>query len=199
MIDIKFVKGMWTGIDGNELPADLELVPIDLQHAVAKFDDRGQLVEQRVITPGEKFPRLVGLDTASLNGEPHRPWLKQYTAHLLNLETMDRYIYPTVSTGGFEAISELLRATDRKCRQNEPGSYTRVVLRDLPLGPGLYPRVWLRDVEARRHLSYGAIRFPHFEIKGWVFLDDGGGKSKKRLRPMGPITSVKPTPELVAV
>jgi hypothetical protein len=158
---IKFSnEAAWIDTNGEELPAGLELVVVDIIRAVVKFVDQ-QLVDKRVLAPGEFFPDLSALNDTTPkeewsegpDGKPRGPWQKQHILYLLNLDTMDRFSYPTSTVGGSIAIRELVDKTNwmRKLR-----------------GPDLYPRITLGDVFM--NTKFGGRQRPHFEIKGWVQL-----------------------------
>ena len=124
-------------------------------------------VETRILEPGEKFPDIEALNEAAPksewhegpDGKMHGPWQIQQILYLLNLDTMDRFTFPTGTVGGFIAIRELVDKTTwmRKLR-----------------GPNVYPRVALRDLFM--NTKYGGRQRPHFEVKGWVQLGSDGSR-----------------------
>ena len=185
---VKFTNdAAWIDTNDDELPAELELVVVDVLRVVTKFVDQ-KLVEQRILAPGEMYPDIEALNAATPksewstgpSGEPRGPWQKQHVLYLLNLETMDRYTYPTGTTGGAIATRELVDKTNwvRRLR-----------------GPNLYPRVALRDVFM--NTKFGGRQRPHFEIKGWVQLGDDGAKAlpTPAPTPLPPMPGVKEMPE----
>ena len=151
-------EAAWIDRNDDELPADLELAAVDVLRIVQKWIDQ-KPVETRILEPGEKFPDIEALNEAAPksewhegpDGKMHGPWQIQQIVYLLNLETMDRFTYPTGTTGGFIAIRELVDKTTwmRKLR-----------------GPNVYPRVALRDLFM--NTRFGGRQRPHFEVKGWV-------------------------------
>jgi hypothetical protein len=185
---VKFANdATWIDTNDDKLPANLELVVIDVKRVSQKWIDQ-KPVETRELEPGEKFPDVEALNEAApkdewheADGKMHGPWQNQHIVYLLNFETMDRYSYPTGTVGGSIAIRELVDKTNwmRKLR-----------------GSGIYPRVALRDVFM--HTRWGGRQRPYFEIKGWVQL---GGDDKiaalpaPKPTPLPPIPGVKEVPE----
>jgi hypothetical protein len=178
---IKFTNtAAWIDTNDNELPTNLETVVIDIIRAIVKFVDQ-QLVDYRVLAPHERFPDIKALNDAAPkdewsegpNGEMQGPWRKQSIVYLLNLETMDRYSYPTGTVGGSIAIRELVDKTNwtRKLR-----------------GSNTYPRIALRDVFM--NTRFGGRQRPHFEIRGWVQLG-GDEQSVTALPAPKPLPGVK--------
>jgi hypothetical protein len=179
---IKFSNtAAWIDTNDNELPAGLELVVIDVIRVVQKWIDQ-QPVETRILAPGEKFPDIEALNEAAPkdewhegpDGKMHGPWQAQHILYLLNLETMDRYSYPTGTVGGSIAIRELVDKTNWMRRLR---------------GPAVFPRVALRDVFM--NTRFGGRQRPHFEIKGWVQL---GGDEKIAALPTPKPTPLPPMP-----
>jgi hypothetical protein len=93
------------------------------------------------------------------NDKPQGPWQNEYVVYLLNLKTMDRFSYPTSTTGGGIAVRDLRDKT----------MWVRKVRR-----AHLYPVVTLSDVFMKTR--FGGRQRPHFEIKSWIDL--GGGDEK---------------------
>jgi hypothetical protein len=182
---IKFTnEATWIDRDDNELPADLTLAAVDVLRITQKWIDQ-KPVETRILEPGEKFPDIEALNEAAPksewhegpDGKMHGPHQIQQILYELNLETMDRYTYPTGTTGGFIAIRELVDKTNwmRKLR-----------------GPNVYPRIALRDLFM--NTRFGGRQRPHFEVKGWVQLGgDGGAKTLPAPQPasLPPMQGVK--------
>jgi hypothetical protein len=75
----------------------------------------------------------------------------------LNGETMDRYTFPTGTTGGAIAVRDLVDRTNWMRRFR---------------GPGVFPIVSLTDVFMRTR--FGGRQRPHFDIKRWVTLGEDG-------------------------
>jgi hypothetical protein len=161
---VKFTnETTWVTRDGEELPHDLELVAVDIGRVVQKWVDQ-QPVETRILEPGEKFPDLKELNDntprsewgVDLNGNPRGPWQAQHIVYLLNPATMDRYSFPTGTTGGAICVRELVDKTNWMRRFR---------------GAHVYPVVALSD--RFMNTKFGGRQRPHFLIKRWVDLDGG--------------------------
>jgi hypothetical protein len=151
-------EATWTNRDEDELADDLELVVVDLARVVQKWIDQ-RPVETRILEPGEKFPDIEELNQRAPrsewsdgpNSKPRGPWQAQYVLYLLNLETMDRFTFPTGTVGGQIAVREVVDKIKwmRKLR-----------------GANVYPVVTLSDTFMPTR--FGGRQRPHFEIKRWV-------------------------------
>ena len=162
---VKFTnEAMWVASDDEELPAELELIVVDIGRVVQKWKS-GQPIETIVLAPGAKFPDVNELNAAvpqteweeGPDGKPRGPWQAQFVVYLLNGETMDRYTFPTGTTGGAIAVRDLVDRTNWMRRFR---------------GPGVFPIVFLTDVFMRTR--FGGRQRPHFDIKRWVKLGDDG-------------------------
>jgi len=162
---IKFTnEATWVSSDGDELPSGLELIVVDIGRVVQRWKD-GQPIETIVLAPGAKFPDVNKLNAAvpqteweeGPDGKPRGPWQAQFIVYLLNGQTMDRYTYPTGTTGGAIAVRDLVDRTNWMRRFR---------------GPGVFPIVSLTDVFMRTR--FGGRQRPHFDIKRWVKLGDDG-------------------------
>jgi hypothetical protein len=158
---LKFAnEATWVTRDGDELPPDLELVAVDVGRVVQKWIDQ-RPVETIVLEPHQKFPDVQELNektprdewSEGPDGQPRGPWQSQHITYLLNIETMDRYSFPTGTVGGSIAVRELVDRTKwtRKFR-----------------GSNLYPVVTLGDVHM--NTRFGGRQRPCFVIKRWVNL-----------------------------
>ena len=125
----------------------------------------GQPIETILLAPGQKYPDVNELNAAvpqeeweeGPDGKPRGPYQAQFIVYLLNGETMDRYTFPTGTTGGSIAVRDLVDRTNWMRRFR---------------GPDVFPVVALADVFMRTR--FGGRQRPHFDIKRWVkFGDDG--------------------------
>jgi hypothetical protein len=158
-------EAKWTTRDDEELPPDLELVAVDIARIVQKWLGE-KPVETRILNPGEKFPDIDALNeqaprsewTEGPDGKLRGPWQAQHVVYLLNIDTMDRYSFPTGTVGGSIAVRELVDKTKwmRKFR-----------------GDQVYPVVALSDTFM--NTRFGGRQRPAFIIKRWVGL--GGEKA----------------------
>lgn len=105
---IKFTNEVtWVMRDGEEVSPDLELIAVDILRVVQKWIDK-KPVETRVLAPGEKVPDIKALNEAApkaeygtdFNGAPQGPYQFQYVTYFLDPLTMDRFTYPTGTSGG---------------------------------------------------------------------------------------------------
>ena len=177
---VKFTnEGRWELRDGEDLSASVELVAVDIARVVQKWVNQ-QPVETRIPAAGEKFPYITELNeqvpksewAEGPDGKPRGPWQSQHIVYLLNPETMDRFTYPTGTTGGAIAVRDLVDKTNwmRKFR-----------------GAHVYPVVTLADTFMKTR--FGGRQRPHFLIKRWVGL---GGAEDKALPAPTPTAPVQP-------
>jgi hypothetical protein len=162
---VKFTnEAEWTTRDGDPLPADLEPVIVDVARVVQRWEDQ-QPVETIILEPHQLFPNIDGMNSKvpkeergeGLDGKPRGPWQAQHIVYWLDLNTMDKYTFPTGTNGGRRAIRDL---RDKL-----------VWMRKLR-GANVYPVVTLSDTFMPT--QFGGRQRPHFVIKRWVNLDDGG-------------------------
>jgi hypothetical protein len=168
---VKFTnEAMWVTRDGAELPADLELVAVDVGRVVQKWQDQ-QPVETIILQPHQKFPDIGEMNKKTPREEwvegpdkkPRGPWQAQHILYLVDLATMDKYTFPTGTTGGRIAIRDL---RDKL-----------VWIRRLR-GPNVYPIILLADTFMRTRWAGpgGGRQRPHFKIIRWVRLGGEGGE-----------------------
>jgi hypothetical protein len=197
---VKFTnESTWITRSGEELPPDLELIAVDIGRVVQKWKDQ-QPVETIVLEPGQKFPNIEELNNKTPRSEwtegPDKkdkklrgPWQAQHIIYLLNAATMDRYSFPTGTTGGAIATRDLVDKTKWMRRFR---------------GQHVYPVVTLSDTFM--NTRFGGRQRPHFLIKRWVDL---GADEKALPAPEPPssppaaaqealehvVTDEKPTPD----
>jgi hypothetical protein len=164
---LKFTnEATWVTRDDDELPSDLELVAVDVGRVVQKWED-GRPVETIVLEPNQKFPDIEEMNekipredwVEGPDGQLRGPWQAQHTLYLLDPETMDKYTFPTGTTGGGIAIREL---RDKL-----------VWIRRLR-GQNVYPVVTLSDTFMKTR--FGGRQRPHFKIVKWTRLGGEGGE-----------------------
>jgi hypothetical protein len=183
---VKFTnEAKWVARDGEELPPDLELVPVGVARVVQKWIDQ-EPVETVSLAAGQRFPDLDELNdqapkdewSEDFNGNPRGPWQKQSLVYLLDLQTMEKFTYATGTTGGGIAVRDLVERTNwmRKFR-----------------GANVYPIVTLTDVHMRTR--FGGRQRPHFNIVRWVVFSDDGSVSAAPDSPQlaAPKTVTEPT------
>ena len=164
---IKFTNEYtWVMRDGEELPENLELCPVDVLRVVQKWHDQ-QPIETIILEPHQKFPDIKRMNEEAPkeelvegpDGKMRGPYQAQHIVYLLDLETMDKYTFPTGTNGGRRAVRELRNKL--------------VWMRKLR-GANVYPVVTLSDTFMPT--QFGGRQRPHFIVKRWVRLGGEGGE-----------------------
>jgi hypothetical protein len=163
---VKFSNdGKWVDRNGDEIPGDLEVCVAEVVRLVQKWIDQ-KPVETIILEPHQKFPDIEELNEKApreewreYQGKLQGPWQAQHLLRWVNLETMDKYTYPTATIGGTIAIRDL-RDRILLIRRLKGGDVYAVVT----LG-----RVWWNT-------SRGGRWRPQFIVKRWVRLGAGGGE-----------------------
>jgi hypothetical protein len=158
---LKFTnQATWEFQDGEEVPADFEAVVVDIQRRVVKWPvEQGPPLEVITLAPGEKFPDVEKMNEAcpreewrtDMNGNPKGPWDAQHVIVMINFDTMTHYFFPTATTGGHIASSELAKAVKWRRRL---------------VGAAVYPIVKLADTYMPA--GYGGRQRPNFAIQRWI-------------------------------
>jgi hypothetical protein len=159
-------EAAWVTRDGDELPAGLELVAVDVGRVVQKWQDQ-QPVETIVLQPHQKFPDVEEMNekvpkkewVEGPNGNMRGPWQAQHILYLLDPKTMDKYTFPTGTTGGRIAVRDLIDKTMWMRRLRGPNVYAVVLLSDTFM-----------------NTKWGGRQRPHFEIARWVSLGSESGQ-----------------------
>jgi hypothetical protein len=171
---VKFsAEGQWVDREGNEISGELELVAADVIRLVQKWQDQ-KPVETIILQPHQKFPDVEAMNEAVPRDEweegpagLHGPWQAQHLLYLVNLETMDKYSFPSSTIGGRVAIRDLRDRIMWMRRLKGSDVYPVVVL----------GRSWMNT-------KYGGRWRPTFIIKRWVRL----GGSQAEALPPSPVT-----------
>jgi hypothetical protein len=181
-------EATWVTRDGDELPTDLELVAVDVGRVVQKWQDQ-QPIETIVLEPHQKFPDIEEMNAKvpredwveGPDGHPRGPWQAQHILYLLDPKTMDKYTFPTGTTGGRIAVGELR---------------DKLMWMRRLRGPNVYPAVTLSDAYMRTR--FGGRQRPHFKIVRWVRFGGEGGAVEALPPPLSMTTtqqaSLSPTP-----
>jgi hypothetical protein len=172
---VKFsAEGLWVDREGNEIPGELELVAADVIRLVQKWQDQ-KPVETIILQPHQKFPDIEAMNEAIPRDEWEEgpaglrgPYQAQHLLYLVNLETMDKYSFPSSTIGGRIAIRDLR---------------DRIMWMRRLKGSDVYPVVTLG--RSWMNTKYGGRWRPMFIIKRWVRL--GGGEAEAL--PSSPVTS----------
>jgi hypothetical protein len=161
---VKFTNdAIWATKAGDEIPASLELVAIDVVRLVMKWKpDKDELPDRQVLEPGQKFPDLKKLNEETPksewvkgpDGQLRGPWQSQHLVYLLDLKTMSKFTYTTGGTvGGAIAVHDLV---------------DRVKMMRRFRGSNVYAEVNLSDTFM--NTRFGGRQRPHFLIKKWITL-----------------------------
>ena len=172
--------------DDEEIASDLELIAADVVRVVQRWED-GKPIETCILEPGEKFPDIKALNDAvpredwseGPDGHPRGPWQAQHILYLVDPVTMDRYSYPTGTTGGGIAIRELV---------------DKITLMRMTRGPNLYAVVTLSDTFMKT--KWGGRQRPHFNIVKWTRL---GAQAGEEVAALPAPTTPAPAATLVPV
>jgi hypothetical protein len=170
---VKFTnEAEWTTRDGNTLATSLELVAVDVGRVVQKWQDQ-QPVETIILEPHQKFPDIEKMNEETPkeewvegpDGQLRGPWQGQHILYLLDPQTMDKYTFPTGTTGGRIAVRDLR---------------DKIMWMRRMRGPNVYPVVVLADTFFPTR--FGGRQRPHFKIMRWVRLG-GEGETVEALPP----------------
>jgi hypothetical protein len=179
-------EAMWVTRDGDELPAGLELVAVDVGRVVQKWQDQ-QPVETIVLQPHQKFPDIEEMNekvpkeewVEGPDGNMRGPWQAQHILYLLDPKTMDKYTFPTGTTGGRIAIRELVDKTTWMRRLRGPNVYAVVLLTDTFM-----------------NTKWGGRQRPHFKIVRWVGSEGGQVEALPPPSPLPTAAQTTAQPEL---
>jgi hypothetical protein len=169
---IKFTnQATWELRDGEEMPPDLELIAVDILRIVQKWIDQ-KPVETRILAPGEKIPDVKALNAEcpksewhkDLNGQEQGPWQFQYVTYFLDPATMDRFTFPTATTGGSVCARDLADRV-KWMRRFRPGVFAVVTLADTFM-----------------NTQYGGRQRPHYIVKRWVQMGEAAPAMSARHR-----------------
>jgi hypothetical protein len=157
---IKFTNDYtWVTRDGEKVSPGLELVAVDIIRVVQKWENKRPVGTPRILGPGEKIPDIKALNEAcpksewgtDPNGKPQGPYQLQYVLYLINLATMDRYTYPTNTTGGGICAHDFV---------------DKVKLMRQFRGEHVFAVLTLSDIFM--NTRFGGRQRPHLLIKRWV-------------------------------
>jgi hypothetical protein len=155
----------WLSGDDEPVSPDLVLCPLKVRRVYQKWVDQSP-VETHFLEDGEKCPDLDAMNaecpksewSKDFSGNPRGPWQFQNLLRLTNLQSMEKYTYPTNTVGGNIAIDELKDAV--KTRRLLGGSES------------IYPLVKLTSTHM--NTRFGGRERPKFEIVSWIGFGPGG-------------------------
>jgi hypothetical protein len=159
-------EGTWVNGDGKEIPPHREVVVVNTARVLQKWIDQAPVHgTTRFLAPGERTPDVDQLNeecprsewTEDFSGKPQGPWQLQNVVYMVELQTMQKFTFPTRTVGGGICVGELKDAV-RMMRQFR--------------GPGIYPVV----SPAAKHMNtrFGGRQRPHLEIKRWISFGPDG-------------------------
>ena len=176
-------EGNWVTGEGELVSTDREVVVVRLTKVLQKWIDQMPVRDAtRFLVLGEQVdvealndecPQSEWIE--DLNGKPRGPWQLQQVAYLVDMQTMEKFTFPTGTVGGGIAIGELKDAVKlmRKFR-----------------GPGVYPVVSVSTKPMKTQFSPRPRPRPHFEIKRWIsFGPEGAALPPASLPSLQPLAS----------
>jgi hypothetical protein len=156
----------WVDSNDEEVPRNREHIVVDRVRVLQEWGaDQTPVGEPRFLEPTEKWPDVETLNNAEPkskwregpDGKLRGPWACQWVIYLLDPLTLDKFSYPTNTTGGHIAVGELSNRIKDMRRLR---------------GEHVYPVVTLGDTFM--NTRFGGRQRPHFEVKRWIKL---GGES----------------------
>jgi hypothetical protein len=161
----------WNTKDDAELPADLELLVVNILRVVQKWQD--QIPVETIVLPTHKNLNIDKMNEAvphkewvkGPDGKLRGPWQRQFLMYLLDPKTMTRFTWATGTIGGGIAVRELEQRIGDKA---------------LFLEADVKPIVKLSDCHFPT--QFGDRRRPHLIVTGWKEMG-GEGVAAKPLLP----------------
>jgi hypothetical protein len=181
-------EATWVTRDDDEIPTDIvNLVVVDVARVVQRWES-GRPIKTIILEPHQNFPDIEMMNeevpreqwVEGPDGHPRGPWQAQHILYLVDLETLEKYTYPTGTAGGVIAVGELVEKL--------------VWMRRLK-GPNVYPAVVLTDTFMKTR--FGGRQRPYFKIVRWVRL--GGEGDAAEALPPPPTTPAAQAVPLVPV
>jgi hypothetical protein len=162
---VKFTnEATWETDDGEEIDENREFIAVDIARVVQRWHDQ-KPAETIILAPHQKFPDVAKLNAdvpreewvEGPDGNPRGPWQAQHVLYLLDPTTLDRFSFPTGTTGGAIATRDLTDKVKwmRKFR-----------------GENVFAVVSLSDVFM--NTRFGGRQRPHFEVRRWVRFGNEG-------------------------
>ena len=154
----------WTA-DDEVFPEARELVVIDTARVVQKWVDK-MPDECIFVEPSHKWPNIAKLNegcpksewSEDFNGKPQGPWQRQRVVYFVDLNTMEKFTWPSGTVGADICLCEF-RERVRMMRQFR--------------GARVFAVVTLGD--AYMHTRYGGRQRPDLKIQRWITLGADGG------------------------
>jgi hypothetical protein len=111
-------EAVWIDAAKQPLPANLELIVVNIGRNVTKWGKDNMPIETIVLAPNEKFPALKAKNEACPKsewrerfGKLEGPWQAQHVVYMLDPTTMNKYSWPASTTGGHICVRDLVEKT----------------------------------------------------------------------------------------
>src|SRR6516165_6585134 len=148
----------WVDNNDETMLRDRELIMVDRVRVLQKWIDQ-MPVETRFLEPNEKWPNTKAMNEVAPrsewregpSGEPQGPWSCQWIIYLVDPLTLDKFTYPTNTTGGHIAVGDISDRIKNMRRFR---------------GEHVYPVITLSDTFM--NTRFGGRQRPHFEVKRWI-------------------------------
>jgi hypothetical protein len=157
-------EATWIDAAKQKMPADLELIVVDIGRIVQKWGTDNKPAEPPIIlAPNQKYPDVTAMNEACPKsewrerfGKLEGPYQAQHVVYMLDPKTMNKYSWPTSTVGGSICVSELVEKT--KLMRRFRGQRVYAVVR---LGNTLMSKKYNRQR-------------PDLLVQRWVTLDGSG-------------------------
>jgi hypothetical protein len=154
----------WVDSNDETISRDRELIMVDRTRVLQKWIDQIP-AETHFLKPDEKWPDVKAMNDAAPksewregpDGKPQGPWSCQWVIYLVDPLTLDKFTYPTNTTGGHIAIGDISDRIKNMRRFR---------------GEHVYPVITLSDTFM--NTRFGGRQRPHFKIMRWVSPRGGG-------------------------
>ena len=112
-------EATWADAAKQKLPADLELMVVDISRIVQKWGkDNLPDGPPIILAPGQKFPDIGAMNEKCPKtewrerfGKLEGPYQAQHVVYMLDPKTMNKYSWPTSTAGGNICVSDLVEKT----------------------------------------------------------------------------------------
>jgi hypothetical protein len=156
----------WVDNNDETISRDRELIMVDRTRVLQKWIDQ-MPVETRFLEPDEKWPDVKAMNDAAPksewregpDGKLQGPWSCQWIIYLVDPLTLDKFTYPTNTTGGHIAVGDISDRIKNMRRFR---------------GEHVYPVITLSD--AFMNTRFGGRQRPHFQIRRWIKHGGEGGQ-----------------------
>jgi|SRR5262245_13839473 len=199
--DVRIIQGepikytnesVWVDRAGRPLPPELELIVAKVKRYAVKWGNKegDPPLVNNLIPDGKKFPDIKALNEACPNewrerfGQLKGPWEAQHVVYLFDPRTMNKFTWPTSTSGGHVCVTDIVEKTNMMREYTkQPRCYAVVKLRSAP---------WVKKYNRQR---------PHLEVQRYVTFGDGGEMLPVADTPKiaGPTSAAEPLPGMKTV